>query len=146
MSHFVDYNHHTVRRLLSSSPAETIRAIQDGPCHFLWLMAVFAAEESGLDAEASSLVYVRHFETEVFFFQMELKGENICQRRFIYQGEDFAIRREREPDGPISYFPVEGNGLTTERREEIMTCIRELVAAEITFMQPSGLPMEKPST
>lgn len=139
-SAFVDYNHHTVRRLMSSSPAETIRAIQDGPCHFLWLMAVFAAEESGLEGGASSLVYVRHFETEVFFFQVESKGQNICQRRFIYNGEDFAIRCEKEPDGPTSYFPVEGDGLTTERREEIMTCIRELVAAEITFLQPSGEP------
>jgi hypothetical protein len=108
-------------------------------------MAVFAAEESGLDAEASSLVYVRHFETEVFFFQVEPLGQNVCQRRFIYNGEDFAIRCEKEPDGPTVYFPVEGDGLTTERREEIMTCIRELVEAEITFLQPTGLPMDAPS-
>jgi hypothetical protein len=142
---FVEYNHHTVRRLMSSSPAETIRAIQDGPCHFLWLMAVFAAEESGLDAEASSLVYVRHFETEVFFFQMESKGQNIAQRRFIYNGEDFWLRREHELEGPTSYFPVEGDGLSQERRDEIMTCIRELVAAEITFLCPTGQPLDQPS-
>lgn len=146
MTSFVDYNPETVRRLIASSPRETIRAIQDGPCHFLWQMAIFAAEESGLEGCASSLVYVRHFETEVFFFQVETSGQNILQRRLIYNGEDFYIRCEKEPDGPTSYFPVEGDGLTTQRREEIMLCLTELCMAEITFLSPTGLPAGRPST
>ena len=144
MTDLVNYHPHTVRSLLYAMGRETVEAIQKGPCDFVWLMASFAAEESGLEGAASSLVYVRDYETEVFFFQLDVSNENMMTRRFIYNGEDFWIRSERvEPEGEEprwEKFPVEGDGLTDQRRKEIMRCICELCEAKITFLTPTGKP------
>jgi len=144
MTVLVKYHPTTVRKMLSSYGTDVTDAIQRGPCDYIWLMAMVAAEESGLEGAASSLVYVRDYETEVFFFSLDVSNEHMMTRRFIYNGEDFYIRSERvEPEGEEprwEKFPVEGDGLTGPRREEIMLCFKELCEAQITFLTPTGMP------
>jgi hypothetical protein len=141
MNGLVSYHPRTVSQLMGSFGRETIEAIQRGPLEFIWLMASFAAEESGLETLASSMVYVRDYETEVFFFQLEAVGDKIFNRRLIYDGEEFIIRSELNEDtGEWEKFPVEGEGLSILRRAEIMGTLIEICEAQITFLTPTGRP------
>lgn len=142
MTGYVTFNAATLSAMARVSPGTLARGIQFGLLGYLDAVSDVACKICGLDAGSSCMVYVRDFETEVFFGQMRSEA-GFWERDFWYSGEKFTYYWKDGGDGTLFMQREEGQDSNLRRIRED-TILREIAESKLHFLEISSANTQDP--